>query len=100
MDRGRPTRLVVLQGGRTPGAPRRHLAARPGLRVIPGGPAGDLLASIEVTFDAGRRIRREIEERIARALEDPLRAGDPPALRRRPGGPALHPPGSPVKPDG
>jgi hypothetical protein len=38
--------------------------------VIPGGEAGDLQAAIEETVQAARPMRREIEERIARALEE------------------------------
>ena len=47
-----------------PGLPREAL------RVIPGGEAGDLQAAIEETVQAARQMRREIEERIARALEE------------------------------
>ena len=43
---------------------------RADLRVIPGGPDGDVQAAIEETVQAARRMRREIEERIARALEE------------------------------
>ncbi len=43
---------------------------REALRVIPGGPAGDLQAALEETVLAARQVRREIEERIARALEE------------------------------
>jgi hypothetical protein len=64
--------LSLLQGGRPaddtrlqrPGLPREAL------RVIPGGEAGDLQAAIEETVQAARQMRREIEERIARALEE------------------------------
>jgi hypothetical protein len=38
--------------------------------VIPGGEAGDLQAAIEETVQAARQMRREIEERIARALDE------------------------------
>lgn len=65
-----PPRLEVLSGGRTdadPGVPR---LGRDALRVIPGGPAGDLQAAIEETVQAARQLRREIEERIARALDE------------------------------
>jgi hypothetical protein len=63
-------RLVVLEGGRKTGAPRADARVRQALRVIPGGPAGDLQVAIEETVEAARRMRREIEERISRALEE------------------------------
>jgi hypothetical protein len=64
--------LSLLTGGRTGdgGAPTRPRLARESLRVIPGGEAGDLQAAIEETVQAARQMRREIEERIARALEE------------------------------
>jgi hypothetical protein len=72
MDDAPRVRLVVLPGGRThaeePGS-EPSLPREP-LRVIQGGPAGDLQAAIEETVQAARQMRREIEERIARALED------------------------------
>jgi hypothetical protein len=63
-------RLLVLDGGRKADAPRGDALPREALRVIPGGTSGDLQAAIEETVEAARRMRREIEERIARALED------------------------------
>jgi hypothetical protein len=63
--------LVVLRGGRRDGeAPVGGPLPRAALRVIPGGPAGDLQAAIEETVQAARRMRAEIEERIAKALEE------------------------------
>lgn len=65
-------RLVVLRGGRADeegGAVERAIT-REDLRVIPGGPAGDVHAAIEETVLAARQMRREIEERIARALDE------------------------------
>lgn len=63
--------LVLLRGGRpaddTSGGPRLPRAA---LRVIPGGPAGDVQAAIEETVQAARKMRQEIEARIARELEE------------------------------
>jgi hypothetical protein len=38
--------------------------------VIPGGPAGDLQAAIEETVLAARRMRQEIEDKIARELDE------------------------------
>jgi hypothetical protein len=72
MDDAPRPHLSLLQGGRTgegvgPGRPR---LPREALRVIPGGEAGDLQAAIEETVQAARQMRREIEERIARALEE------------------------------
>jgi hypothetical protein len=72
MDDAPKVPLVVLQGGRD-GAPAGSgdpALTRDDLRVIPGGPAGDLQAAIEETVLAARRMRQEIEERIARALEE------------------------------
>lgn len=70
-DTPRP-HLSLLQGGWTAGggAPRRPRLPREAFRVIPGGEAGDLQAAIEETVQAARQMRREIEERIARALEE------------------------------
>ena len=64
--------LSLIRGertGRDAGAQRPRLT-RSALRVIPGGDAGDLQAAIEETVLAARQMRREIEERIARALEE------------------------------
>ncbi len=69
MDDPRP-QLSLLQGGRTAGGASRPPLPREALRVIPGGEAGDLQAAIEETVQAARQMRREIEERIARALEE------------------------------
>jgi len=60
--------LRLLRGGRKPDAPPRRPLAR--LRVIEGGERGDVQAALEETVQAARRMRREIEERIARSLED------------------------------
>jgi hypothetical protein len=63
--------LKLLQGGRGPDdPPTGRPLPRGALRVIPGGPAGDLQAAIEETVQAARKMRQEIEERIAKALED------------------------------
>ncbi len=66
-----PRHLVLLQGGREEhdGAGRERLP-RGVLRVIPGGPDGDVQAAIEEAVLAARRMRREIEARIARALDE------------------------------
>ena len=71
MDDAPKVHLVVLRGGRADddGTCPRALS-RQDLRVIPGGPAGDLHAAIEETVLAARQMRREIEERIARALDE------------------------------
>jgi hypothetical protein len=67
-----PRYLLLLQGGRKegdgPGTVER--LPREALRVIPGGPAGDLQAALEETVLAARKVRKEIEDRIARALEE------------------------------
>jgi hypothetical protein len=71
MDDAPRPQLSLLQGGRTgDGAAPRPRLPREALRVIPGGEAGDLQAAIEETVQAARQMRREIEERIARALEE------------------------------
>jgi hypothetical protein len=63
--------LTLLPGGRSSDdPPSPSPLPREGLRVIPGGPAGDLQAAIEETVQAARKMRQEIEERIAKALED------------------------------
>ena len=49
---------------------RRGPLPREALRIIPGGPAGDVQAAIEETVQAARRMRAEIEERIAKALDE------------------------------
>jgi hypothetical protein len=72
MDDAPRVHLVVLQGGRkkADGQPTVRALPREAFRVIPGGPAGDLQAAIEETVLAARRMRREIEDRIARELEE------------------------------
>ncbi len=64
--------LVLLQGGRASEGEEtgERLLRREDLRVIPGGPDGDVQAAIERTVQAAREMRREIEERIARELEE------------------------------
>lgn len=72
MDDAPRVHFVVLRGGR--GAddpdPAGRALTRSDVRVIPGGPAGDVQAAIEETVLAARRMRREIEERIARELDE------------------------------
>lgn len=65
-------RLVLVPGGRPSDDDSEPLwrLPREALRVIPGGPAGDVQAAIEETVQAARQMRREIEEKIAKALED------------------------------
>jgi hypothetical protein len=66
-----PVTLTLLKGGRTDdGVSSRRALPRAALRVIPGGPDGDLQAAIEETVQAARKMRQEIEERIAKALEE------------------------------
>ena len=63
--------LKVLRAGRSEAdGPGERALPREALRVIPGGPAGDLQAAIEETVQAARRMRQEIEARIARELEE------------------------------
>jgi hypothetical protein len=71
MDDAPRVHLVLLRGGRRDGdGPTTTNLTREALRVIPGGPAGDLQAAIEETVQAARRMRAEIEARIAKALEE------------------------------
>jgi hypothetical protein len=72
MEEAPRTHLVVLQGGRTGAEPRGAEPAltRDAVRVIPGGPAGEVQAAIEETVLAARKMRQEIEARIAHALEE------------------------------
>ena len=71
MDDVPQTHLCLVQGGRTDDdRPLRPRLPREAFRVIPGGEAGDLQAAIEETVLAARQMRREIEERIARALDE------------------------------
>ncbi len=66
-----PPLLTLLRGGRTDAdGPGERALPREAFRVIPGGPAGDLQAAIEETVLAARRMRQEIEARIARELEE------------------------------
>lgn len=65
----RPPRLTLLPGGRAETEGPAGRPPRPGaLRLIPGGPAGELQVAIEATVQAARRMRAEIEARIARDL--------------------------------
>ncbi len=70
MDDAPRVQLTLLRGGRKEGDALRPALTREALRVIPGGPAGDLQAALEETVLAARKMRQEIEERIARALEE------------------------------
>ncbi len=72
MDDAQKVHLVVLQGGRTGGGipPGERALARRAFRVIPGGLAGGVAAAIEEAAQAARRMRQDIEERIARELEE------------------------------
>jgi len=63
--------LVLVRGGlRDDDTAGGGGLPREALRVIPGGPAGDLQAAIEETVQEARKMRAEIEARIAKALED------------------------------
>jgi hypothetical protein len=62
--------LILVRGGRKADAPSGRPLPRDALRVIPGGPAGDLQAAIEETVEAARKMRKEIEDRIAKALDE------------------------------
>jgi hypothetical protein len=71
MDDVPRTPLVLVRGGRAEGqTPVGVPGERVPLRVIPGGPAGGVEADIEEAIAAARRMRLEIQARIARALAD------------------------------
>ena len=73
MDRRPRPRLVLVRGGRPEaddGSPPPDGEAPP-LRVVRGGPGDDVQADLERAIATARRIRQEIQARIARALEDP-----------------------------
>lgn len=70
MDDAPRVHLVVLRGGRTGRDAAARALTRSDLRVIPGGAAGEIHAAIEETVLAARQLRREIEERIARELDE------------------------------
>jgi hypothetical protein len=77
MKRSMPIELVLLEGGLSGDASSEP--SRADLRLVRGDRAGDLRAAIEETVAAARTVRREIEQRIARALKDlqPARAPEP-----------------------
>ncbi len=62
-------RLVVLAGGKAPGAPAGRPRARGTLRVVEGGRPAELESALAEAIEAARQMRLEIERRIARALE-------------------------------
>ncbi len=81
MEGRRTVELVLLQGGRSDdeaeSRPSRGL-----LHLVRASPGDDLQAAIEEAVAAARQLRRDIEERIARALDDLLRARAPDSGRR------------------
>jgi hypothetical protein len=76
MEGRRTIELVLLEGGRA-ADPAGATPSRGSLRLVRGGPASDLQAALEETVAAARKVRRDIEERIARALEDLIRPRAP-----------------------
>jgi hypothetical protein len=62
-------RLVVLPGGRPEGAPSRRRLARSSLRVLRGGRSPEMQRAIAEALDTARQMRREIEQRLSRAME-------------------------------
>jgi len=79
MVRSSPFELVLLPGGRAADAPAEDSPARGELRVVRGAP-GDLQVAadrIAETVAAARNVRKEIEARIAAALDDLLRTRAP-----------------------
>ena len=69
--------LVSVPGGRAPGDASVGSAPRGDLRLVRGEPARDAGAALEETVAAARRIRRQIEEQMARALDELLRMRAP-----------------------
>ncbi len=79
MDESSTVELVLLDGGRAGDAPAASgdpARPPPDLRVVRP-PPSELQAAIEETVAAARRIRRDIEARIAGALDDLLRTRAP-----------------------
>jgi hypothetical protein len=79
MDDGSTFALVLLRGGRaTEDRAQASPRGRAHLRVVRGG-TSDLQAAFEETESAAFKVRREIDERITRALDDLLgtRAREP-----------------------
>jgi hypothetical protein len=76
MEGRRTVELVVLEGGRS-GADGESPPSRALLRLVRAGPTSDLQAALEETVAAARQVRRDIEERIARALDDLARTRAP-----------------------
>ncbi len=62
-------RYRVLQGGRSADAPTVEPDRVPAFRVIEGGTGADVELALAEAVEAARQMRREIERRIARALE-------------------------------
>lgn len=62
-------RPVVLPGGRPAGAPTRRRLSRSSLRVLPGGVPPEVERALADAVAAARDLRREVEQRLARALE-------------------------------
>ncbi len=79
MDRRSTVELVLLAGGRAPDAPPAS-AARGELRVVRASPS-DLQAAaaarIAETVEAARKVRKDIEARIAAALDELLHTRAP-----------------------
>ena len=67
---GSRDRFKVLPGGRPAGQPHLDPDRVPAFRVIEGGAdGGDVEQALAEAVEAARQMRREIERRIARALE-------------------------------
>ena len=62
-------RFAVLPGGRPPGAPARRRLPRTALRVVPGGVSPEVERALAEAVAAAREMRREIEQRLTRALD-------------------------------
>jgi hypothetical protein len=71
MDRRPRPRLVLVRGGRPDDDERPAEDAPPPLQLVRGGPGADVQADLERAIATARRIRQEIQARIARALDEP-----------------------------
>ena len=80
MEVRRTVELVLLEGGRSDD----EAEARPprGLLYLVKASPGDPQAALEDAVAAARQVRHDIQERIARALEDLVRTRAPDSGRR------------------
>jgi hypothetical protein len=77
MERSPQLGLVLLDGGRASDDLAEGSPARGELHVVRGSSGAEAADRIAEAVEAARRVRREIEERIAAALDEILRARAP-----------------------